>query len=57
MGRAVTPGRDHGRVTVLFGREYGWRDNAGRLTLEPFWWPPTNRRRRVRLGFRPGYTA
>jgi hypothetical protein len=49
--------RDNGRVIVLFGREYEWRDRDGRLVLEPFWWPPTNRRRQARLGIRPWFSA
>jgi hypothetical protein len=46
--------RDHGRVTVLFGREYEWRHDGGRLVLGPFYWPiysPGKARRGIRQPF------
>ncbi|MFF7838818.1 hypothetical protein ACFZC6_08380 [Streptomyces ossamyceticus] len=30
--------RDHGRLTVLFGREYEWLWEDDRLTLAPNFW-------------------
>jgi hypothetical protein len=47
-------GRDHGRLVVLFGREYEWIWEDGRLTLAPNFWQ-LNRRRLDRHGIRPWF--
>ncbi|MFB6629995.1 hypothetical protein ACFCWY_08875 [Streptomyces sp. NPDC056362] len=46
--------RDHGRIVQLFGREYEWRWENGRLTLEPDFWQ-LGERRMAAQGIRPWF--
>ncbi|MGW0032984.1 hypothetical protein ACWDXD_24605 [Streptomyces sp. NPDC003314] len=52
----MTASRDHGRVVVLFGREYEWVCENGRLSLEPNFWQ-LGARRMASSGIRPWFTS